>query len=249
MLDKSGQTPLYIQLRNLIQKRIEDGVYSEGTAIPSERELCRLYGVSRITVRQAIDLAVNEGLLVRRQGKGTYVETKRIIQALEHITSFDRTMTGFGMFPKTFVLDCKDVIPTDKICSALGVGTGVPVTKLVLLGTADSEPLAVYVSYFIPELGSQMAKRATQRRFENKPFTSFDLYDELNEEFRPAKVKQTFEARFAPAKAAKYLELERPAVVLVVESVVEARANRPLEYRTVFYRAERYKFSITRDII
>ena len=100
MLDKTGQIPLYIQLKDLIQKKIEDGTYPEDTAIPSERELCNMYGVSRITVRQAIHLATVDGLLVKRQGKGTYVASKKIVQALEQITLFDKTMTGLGLFPR-----------------------------------------------------------------------------------------------------------------------------------------------------
>jgi len=96
MLNKEGHVPLYIQLKDLIQEKIESGVYAEGTAIPSERELCNMYEVSRITVRQAIERAVSEGLLVRRPGKGTYVSARKIHQPLERITSFGTTMTGTG---------------------------------------------------------------------------------------------------------------------------------------------------------
>jgi GntR family transcriptional regulator len=249
MLDKTGQIPLYIQLRDLIQKKIEDGTYPEDTAIPSERELCNMYDVSRITVRQAINLATNEGLLVKRQGKGTYVASRKIVQALEHITLFDQTMAGLGLFPRTSVIEAKTVSATDKICDALEVTKRTPLVRVILLGMADSEPLAVYISYFRPELGALMASRAVEWGSENKPFTSFDLYREVSEDLKPVRARQTFEARLASGRVARYLRLSKPAALFIVESLVEARNDLPVEYRTVYYRADRYKFSITREII
>ncbi|MGI6163531.1 MAG: GntR family transcriptional regulator [Bacillota bacterium] len=248
MLDKTGQLPLYIQLKDMIQRKIEDGTYPEDTAIPSERELCNMYDVSRITVRQAINLATSEGLLVKRQGKGTYVASKKIVQALEQITLFDQTMTGLGLFPRTLVIEAKRVSATDKIYNALEVNKRTPLVRVSLLGMADSEPLAVYISYFRPELGALMAQRATEWGSENRPFTSFDLYRDISEGLRPVRARQTFEARLASGRVARYLRLSEPAALFVVESIVEARNGVLVEYRTVYYRADRYKFSITREI-
>lgn len=248
MLDKAGQIPLYIQLKDLIQKKIEDGTYPENTAIPSERALCDMYDVSRITVRQAINLAASEGFLVKRQGKGTYVASKKILQALERITLFDQTMTGLGLFPRTSVIEVKRVSPTDKIYDALEVKKRTPLVRVSLLGMADSEPLAVYISYFKPELGTLMAQRAAEWGSENKPFTSFDLYQDVSEDLKPVRARQTFEARLASGRVARYLRLSGPAALFVVESVVEAENGVPVEFRTVYYRADRYKFSITREI-
>lgn len=248
MLDKTGQIPLYIQLKDLIQKRIEDGTYPEDTAIPSERELCNMYGVSRITVRQAIHLATVDGLLVKRQGKGTYVASKKIVQALEQITLFDKTMTGLGLFPRTSVIEVKRVSATDRIYTALDVNKRTPLVRIVLLGMADSEPLAVYISYFRPELGALMARRATEWGAEDKPFTSFDLYQGISEDLSPVRARQTFEAKLASGRVARYLRLDQSAALFVVESLVEAKNDIPVEFRTAYYRADRYKFSITREV-
>ncbi len=248
MLDKTGQIPLYIQLRNLIQKKIEDGTYPEGTAIPSERELCNMYGVSRITVRQAIQLATSDGLLVRRPGKGTYVSTRKIVQALEHITLFDKTMTGQGLFPRTSVIEVKTVSATDKVYKALEVSKRAPLVRITLLGIADSEPLAIYTSYFRPELGVHMAQKASEWGSQERAFTSFDLYEGMSHDLRPVRARQTFEANLASGRVARYLRLDEPTALFVVESVAEAETGVPIEYRTAYYRADRYKFSITREI-
>jgi GntR family transcriptional regulator len=248
MLNKEGHVPLYIQLKDLIQQQIESGVYPEGTAIPSERELCNMYNVSRITVRQAIDRAVSEGFLVKRPGKGTYVSSRKIQQSLERITSFGTTMTGQGLIAQTSVLEVRNVYASDRIYDILQANKQVPVLRLVLLGTANAQPLAIYTSYFRPEIGQRIADIALDWASQGRAFSSFDLYESIDHELRPVVARQTFEAGLASGKVARYLKLEDPAVVFIVESVAESETGVPVEYKIAHYRADRYKFSISRKI-
>ncbi|NPV69389.1 MAG: GntR family transcriptional regulator [Firmicutes bacterium] len=247
MLQKDGATPLYLQLKEEIQRHIEEGVYPEGTAIPSERELCQSYGVSRITVRQAIAQAVAEGILFTRQGKGTYVTKRKIDQSLERITGFDRTIAGHGLLPVTSLVEVRRATANDEAASGLGLDRGAPVVKMVLLGMADSEPMALYTSYFTPEVGMAVAEKAVELSRERKPFTSFDLY-KLAGVVRPVRAKQAFEAALATGAVARLLKLRGPAAVFVVTSTVEASDGTPVEYRVVHYRSDRYKFSVTREV-
>jgi GntR family transcriptional regulator len=248
MLNKEGHVPLYIQLKDLIQEKIESGVYAEGTAIPSERELCNMYEVSRITVRQAIERAVSEGLLVRRPGKGTYVSARKIHQPLERITSFATTMTGQGLLAKTSVLEAQNAYAPAKVYDILQVSKNTPLVKLVLLGTANSQPLAIYTSYFRPDIGEQMADYALEWAAQGRAFSSFDLYEGMSHELRPVVARQTFEAGLASSMVARHLRLGNPAVVFVVESVAESKTGVPVEYKIAYYRADRYRFSIARKI-
>jgi GntR family transcriptional regulator len=248
VLNKEGHVPLYIQLKDLIQEKIESGVYPEGTAIPSEREFCNMYEVSRITVRQAIERAVAEGLLVRRPGKGTYVSARKIQQPLERISSFGTTMTGQGLVAKTSVPEIETVYATDEVYNMLQVSKDTPLVKLVLLGTANAQPLAIYTSYYKPEIGEQMAKYALEWAAQGKAFSSLDLYGSLTHELRPVVARQTFEAGLASGMVARHLKLDDPAVVFVVESVAQLQTGVPVEYKIAYYRADRYKFSITRKI-
>ena len=78
-LDTNNAVPLYEQLRVALRERLDSGVLDPGERLPSEAELCRKYGVSRITVRRAVDELVEEGILERRQGKGTFVAPKRAV--------------------------------------------------------------------------------------------------------------------------------------------------------------------------
>ena len=88
------QSPIYLQLREVVRAKIEDGEYPPGTAIPSENVLAETYGINRLTVRNAIDALVKEGLLKRVQGKGVYVMVK-FERDLEVLGGFSQTMNDF----------------------------------------------------------------------------------------------------------------------------------------------------------
>ncbi|MCR4397696.1 MAG: GntR family transcriptional regulator [Firmicutes bacterium] len=247
MLEKSSPTPLYVQLKELIRRQIENGFYEEGKAIPSERELCRAYGVSRMTVRQAIAEAASEGLLFTRHGKGTYVAKRKIDQALDRITGFDKTMAGHGLLPVTSLVDVRRVPAGEEIAAALKVQKGISVVKMVLVGMANGEPMALYTSYFTPELGVPMGEKAAELSRQGRAFTSFDLYA-LVDGTKPARARQTFEAALLRGAAARLLRLKEPTAVFVVTSVVEDERGNPVEYRIVHYRGDRYRFSVTREV-
>src|SRR5918994_5276433 len=89
---KTGPLPRYYQLKEVIRERIRSGDWAPGTLIPSERQLCERYGISRMTARQSITDLVNEGLLYREQGKGTYVGRPKIAQQLLRLTGFTEDM-------------------------------------------------------------------------------------------------------------------------------------------------------------
>lgn len=247
LLDKDSSTPLYLQLKNLLEKQVEEGLYQDGKAIPSERELCQAYGVSRITVRQAIAQAIAEGLLYRRQGKGTFVVKKKIDQSLERITGFEGTIAGQGLLPVTSLIDVSRASATEDVAAALGLEKGSPVVRMILLGLADSEPLALYTSHFAPELGWAMGEKAAELTRQGRPFTSFDLYKHLDG-WKPARARQTFEAALATGRVARLLKVKEPTAVFVVTSVVVSSDGSPLEHRIVHYRGDRYKFSVIREV-
>ena len=89
---KPGPLPRYYQLTEIIRERVRSGEWPPGTPIPSERELCEQYGISRMTARQSLTELVTEGLLYREQGKGTYVGRPKIAQQLLRLTGFTEDM-------------------------------------------------------------------------------------------------------------------------------------------------------------
>ena len=112
MLNAQDAIPLYEKLRDLLREQIEQGRYRPGEPIPSERELCRAHRISRITVRQAIAGMIHDGLLVRKQGKGTFVARRKVSQGLSRIVTFRRTVLDIGMKPSTRILS-HGLLPAD----------------------------------------------------------------------------------------------------------------------------------------
>src|SRR5665647_600473 len=104
-IKRSSRVALHYQLSDIIQDKIESEYFLENDKLPSERELCNMYGVSRSTVRQAIQELENEGYIYRCQGKGTFVAPKKYNQYLNKIYSFTEDMRQVGKNPTSVVLE------------------------------------------------------------------------------------------------------------------------------------------------
>lgn len=104
MKDVDYKSPFYLQLREVVRAKIEEGEYPPGMAIPSENELSEMYGVNRLTVRSALDALVAEGLLKRIQGKGAFVVGDLLERDLDTLTGFRQTMSERDAEPGTKIL-------------------------------------------------------------------------------------------------------------------------------------------------
>lgn len=141
--------PLYCQLAEKIEEKINDGSWKKGTCIPSERELSDIYRVSRITVRNAIDELARQGKLEKRQGKGTFVLSKSIIQNLGNVYSFSREMEKQGKISSTILVNKKILKADSKMSECLGMNEGEDVIYLERLRCADDQvPIMLERSYF-----------------------------------------------------------------------------------------------------
>lgn len=103
-LDKKSTDPLFTQVEKSLKAAIDSGTYSPGQKIPTEPELAEMYGVSRITIRRAIDELCQHGLLVKRQGKGTFVRERKMARKIEHASSFTESALMSGMTPSAAVM-------------------------------------------------------------------------------------------------------------------------------------------------
>lgn len=246
-LNPREATPLYEKLRTILWQQIEEGRYLPGQPIPSERELCRQYHISRITVRQAIAEMINEGVLYRKQGKGTFVARRKVNQGLSRIVTFGRTVMDIGMKPSTRIL-FHGLLPADlEVASILKLPEAGQVLKLVLLGLGDGQPLVIYESYFPPPIGKKMLREAMAKAKRRVAFSSYDLYGKQTGIF-PVKVNQSFEAVAADQNQTRELKIPRGKALLKVTSVFMTRDHSPLELRRALYRGDFYKFNISREL-
>ncbi|HFJ8521870.1 TPA: GntR family transcriptional regulator, partial [Enterococcus faecium] len=113
MLDTNAQLPLYLQLKEILKNKINTGEYPENTKIPAESELIESYEVSRITVRKAVEELVEEGYLLKKQGKGTFVNRHKVFRKIEYVMGFSESCKSNGFTPTSIVLERKIIPATE----------------------------------------------------------------------------------------------------------------------------------------
>jgi GntR family transcriptional regulator len=143
VLDRYSLVPLHHQLRAAIRERVDSGQWPPRGQLPSERELCELFQVSRITVRHAISQLVAEGHLVRKRGSGTYVAPSPFRKCLLPLMGFTEEMRARGQRPGARVLKFEEVAAEARVADALQLGKGERVVLLKRLRLANDEPMAL----------------------------------------------------------------------------------------------------------
>jgi GntR family transcriptional regulator, N-acetylglucosamine utilization regulator len=142
-VDVSAPVPYYLQISESMRARIVSGEWPWGSQIPTETELCAVYDVSRITIRQALALLVRDGLLVRGRGKGTFVREPRLTAAPRTVSSFSTELRELGMKPGAHILDSKTVAADPEIAAEMGVDVGAELISVRRLRTADDRPIGI----------------------------------------------------------------------------------------------------------
>ena len=239
---KSGPLPRYYQLKEILRERIHAGEWTPGSLIPSERELCERYGISRMTARQAISELVNEGLLYREQGRGTFVGRPKIAQQLLRLTGFTEDMRAREQRPGAKVLNAEMWPADEATAERLRIKARQPVFRLRRLRLADAEPLALETSC-VSFIGCE--------RLMGEDFEANSLYQVLEAVYDiPAlEAEQELEADLASPEEARSLNVEPGSAVLRTIRVMSTRRNQPVEFATSVYRGDKYRFytRLTRD--
>lgn len=158
-LKENSGLPMYRQLSNIIRTNVENGVYEANQKIPTEMELSKKYNVSRVTVRKALEELVEDGILLRKQGKGTFISEKKTTNVNYPQTSFADACLLSGKKPTTRLLSYSMEIPTKKIADFFGIEQTEMVIKIRRIRMADGEPIILEVDYF-PESFAFLADEA-----------------------------------------------------------------------------------------
>jgi DNA-binding GntR family transcriptional regulator len=145
-LDRSSPIPLYFQIAENLKRAIEDGTIKPGERLDNELDLTERLGVSRPTVRQAVQRLVEQGLVVRRRGLGTVVVAPRILRSVA-LTSLYDDLSASHRHPATTVLAAREIEAGDEIAAVLSLPSGAPVLSVQRLRLADGTPLALMHNY------------------------------------------------------------------------------------------------------
>lgn len=234
VLNKQGSEPLYLQLKQLIEGQIADGVLAAHGRVPSERELSEQFGISRMTVRQALAELIQEGRLYTSVGKGTFVAEPKIHQNLESLTSFTEDMLARGLRPATRLLR-REVVPAGAtVADSLHIVEGSAVVRVERLRLADDKPLALETAC----LAFAGVERLLALDLEGS------LYAALRAEFGiiPVEALQELDAALAQPRERSLLHLNEGAPVLTIRRTTFDAARRAFEYVESVYRGDRYRF-------
>jgi GntR family transcriptional regulator len=232
-----GAVSKHAQLRSILLERVQTSL-APHAAIPPERKLMAKYGVSRSTVREAIRQLVEEGVLYRIQGKGTFVTGERVQSDL-HLASFTEDMRRRGLVPATVVMASALVEASLEVRAALGLKAGAQVQQVERLRLAGGIPMAFERGYYpaalLPDLGSQDLSRSLYATFA----TEYGL--------RIDHAEQTAWAESADAGLAEPLGIDVGIPLLVFRRTSSAGTT-PVEYITSWYRGDRYQIHMTLDL-
>lgn len=148
-LDMNAETPLYMQLKEAIKAAIKDGTYPDNEKIPTEIELSEHYKVSRITVRRAVEELCQENYLVKRQGKGTFVKSRKIQRKMEHLLGFADACKANGCIPSRLVIKRSVTELSEEEAKTMNVPTGSKAVLIKRVDLADGIPM-IYESNLFP---------------------------------------------------------------------------------------------------
>lgn len=160
-LSLDSDIPLYTQLVGIVKRNISAGTLNTGDLLPSESELCRTFDISRSTVRQAIGALESEGLVVRKQGRGTFVAEPKVRRRTENIYSFTSEVSSMGMTPSSTLVGFEVITPTPDIVKVLELSSAESeVYRFTRIRNVNGEPLILetsfYPKYIYPKLTREL---------------------------------------------------------------------------------------------
>ncbi|MDL4774293.1 MULTISPECIES: GntR family transcriptional regulator [Thermomonosporaceae] len=234
-VDRGSPVPLYFQLAQQLEAAIRAGDPAPGDRLENEVQLADRCGLSRPTVRQAIQHLVDKGLLVRKRGVGTQVVQAQVRRPVE-LTSLHDDLAAAGREPRTEVLALDSGPAEDQVAKELGVPPGTEVTRMRRLRFTGAEPLALLTNHLPTDLVD----------FTADDLAGHGLYELLRTSGINLRVAhQAIGARGATAAEARLLDERRGVPLLTMTRTAFDDKGRSIEYGSHVYRASRYSFALT----
>ncbi|QNL48371.1 GntR family transcriptional regulator [Olivibacter sp. SDN3] len=229
--DSKNKKPLHIQAEELIRDMIRKLPYAEGAYLPNELELAASLGISRTTLRQALNKMVYDGLLVRKKGAGTKVADKVISSKSNRWLSFSQEMKARGIPIKNYELLVSWVSPNEQVADFFKIKPTEKVLMLRRLRGNLHQPFVLFVSYFHPSIG-----------FTGEENFIRPLYDIMEHDYnvRAQLSREEISAMAAGKELAVKLDIEEGSPVLCRRRLVYDQDQNPIEYNLGYYKAESF---------
>lgn len=236
-VDKSSPMPVYYQIKTIIHNLIESKKLKMGDKIPTEEELCKIFNVSRMTIRQAIEGLVNSGELIREKGKGTFVTSDKIVFELSALQSFSEDMKKRGFSVTNRIIEKKIIRPTQEIAKSLQISKDSAVFRLKRIRIVNGEPAAIETTHIPIErcpgiVDEDLENNSLFYLIENKYGLKLFYSDQL------------LEPVIAKKEESKLLQIKENSPLLKMTGITYLKNGYPIEYIVGLYRGDRYKFRL-----
>ncbi len=230
-------SPYYRWLADTLREEIAQGIYAPGDALPTEYELMRRYSLSSTTVRRAVHDLVQEGLIYRKAGKGTFVKRSKIEENLLHLTSFAEEMQARHIDASFVLVRAVSVVAPAPVVQALKLAEPARAYLIERVQLANNEPIALAQGYWREDLGELLA---------HHDLNTISLYDTLEQSYHTPLVEaeESIGAAVADAAIARKLGIRRSAPLLVRRRLSFTFEMCPVEYTTTYYRADQYEYKV-----
>jgi GntR family transcriptional regulator len=236
-LSLESNIPLYSQLVSIVKRNISAGTLSAGDLLPSEAELCKTFDISRSTVRQAIGALESEGLVVRKQGRGTFVAQPKVRRKTENIYSFTAEIRSMGMEPSSKLMDFEVIDPTPDIVKVLELSApDAKVYRFTRIRRVNGEPLILETSFY-PQF---IYPKLTRELLESRSF--YSLLADVG--IVPASAVDSYEAVVLGRQEAELLGCKAGSCAFFVQRRTKTEAGAIFEFTQSFIRADRAKLDV-----
>jgi GntR family transcriptional regulator len=229
--------PLYHQLKEIFVEKIVNGEWSAGGTIPPEYQLCEQYGVSRGPVRQALEQLVQEGLLARKQGKGSWVLPPKIEREPGAFFSFTTLIQQKGQKHQARLLSLETVPASSGVTRSLSLTHGEAVIRITRLRLADQEPLVLETIYLPQKCCPGLAEAH---------LAAAPLYAILSSRYGlpPLRARQFFEPVVTDEYEAQVLQVARGAPALLIQNITYTTGDRPIVLSKAIMRGDRVRYYV-----
>ena len=227
-------SPVYIQIHNQLRENIENGHWKVGQKIPAERELAAEFGVSRMTLRQAIQTLVDEGVLERRVGSGTFVASRKVQDKMAGVTSFTELMIAAGKKPSSKTISYHLTTPSQSEIERLKLEPDERVLRMERIRYGNEIPICYEVATVPAKLVENFSKTEITSSFYRTLEKKANLY--------PGHAVHWVSAISATEKIAEYLRIRRGDALLHLIQLSYLQDGRPFEYVHTQYVGSRFEF-------
>lgn len=231
--------PMYIKLHDEILNNIKEKRYNCCDKLPSENNFAKEFNVNRHTVRQALQMLKDEGVIYTVKGKGNFVSNIKVPYSISDKSSFSQKILDLGYEPKTKLISADIVEPSEEVAKNLGINQKLKVIEIKLLRYANDLPITVSYSYF-----DAFHFRELINNLDIEPFSLYRLLEKCYPQLEVTKISTVFEALNASSQMSELLMMQPNTPIIASSTISKDQHGNFVEYGTSYSRADAVKIKV-----